>query len=271
MGFEAFFNEHPLFHHAELVEYLKNQGNYNQNTLKATLQYHIAKQHLGRIRRGYYLVTSRYAPGIQIENDHLLIAGYMAPDAILSYHTAMEFHALAYSVSATVYFNSAEKIGQLICEYGQYQQISHPTGLQPDKLFLETKLHDRLGMDIHVTSIERTLVDCLQRPELAGGWEEIWRSFESINYLDIPRLIDYALQLENATTVAKLGFFLEQHQRQFSVPEDALEQLASHRPKSRHYMDKNYQGPIKNMKRWNLIVPVNIIDKLWEEPNNDSI
>ncbi len=141
----------------------------------------------------------------------------MAHDAVISYHTAMEIHALAYSVGSVVDFNSDEKIGHLICEYGQYQQVAHPAQLKPQKIFLETKLHDRMGMDIRVTIIERTLVDCLHRPELSGRWEEIWRSFESINFLDIDRLIQYALELNNATTIAKLGFFLEQHQEQFSV------------------------------------------------------
>lgn len=269
MSFETFFKEHPLFHHEELVEYMKSSGSYNQNTLKAVLQYHLAKKHLSRIRRGYYLVANHYS-GIRVESDYLLIAGRMAQDAVISYHTAMEFHALAYSVGPIVYFNSDERIGSFVCEYGQYQQIIHPRALKPEDLFLETKSHDRMGMDIRVTSIERTLVDCLHHPELSGGWEEIWRSFESIHFLDIERAIRYALRLGNATTIAKLGFFLAQHQEQFSVKEDQLVQLMQYRPKSRHYMDKKNQTEMKSSKRWNLIVPQAVINKTWEEPHNDT-
>lgn len=104
--------------------------------------------------------------------------------------------------------------------------------------------------------------------ELCGSWEEIWRSFESIHFLDIERLIRYALQLNNATTIAKLGFFLEEHQEQFSIKEKQLDQLEHYRPKMRHYMDKNYKGSVKNIKRWNLIVPLDVINKTWEEPND---
>lgn len=47
------------------MEYLRLSDDFNQNTLlKATLQYHLAKKHLARIRRGYYLVTNNYLPGI---------------------------------------------------------------------------------------------------------------------------------------------------------------------------------------------------------------
>lgn len=270
MRFEAFFKKHPLFHYDELVEYLQSLGNFNRNTLKSAIQYHIGKNHLARIRRGYYLVTNDYLPGVHVESDYLLIAGCMTNDAVISYHTAMEFHALAYSVSSIVYFNSDEKIGRLVSKHGDYQQLAHPAALKPDNVFLETKLHDRMGIDIRVTTIERTLVDCLHRSELAGGWEEIWRSFESINFLDIERVIGYALQLGNATTIARLGFFLEQHQEQFSVTEEQLNQLVRYKPKSRHYMDKHHKGPIKNLPRWNLMVPLAIINKTWEEPDNDS-
>lgn len=271
MSFAAFFRKYPLFHYDELVEYLSSSGGCNQNTLKAALQYHLAKKHLARIRRGYYLVTNDYLPGFYIESDHLLIAGRMTNDAVISYHTAMEFHALAYSLASTVYFNSDERIGLLFSEYGQYQQLSHPTQLKPDDVCLETKLHNRMGVDIRVTTIERTLADCLHRPELAGGWEEIWRSFESMNFLDIERLINYAIRLGNATTIAKVGFFLEQHQEHFSVKEDQLHQLAHHKPKSRHYMEKAHIGPVKSLQRWNLVVPLAVMNKIWEEPSNDSL
>jgi predicted transcriptional regulator of viral defense system len=35
---------------------------------------------------------------------------------------------------------------------------------------------DRSGMEVNVTSLERTMVDVLSRPDLSGDWEEIWRS-----------------------------------------------------------------------------------------------
>lgn len=271
MSFEAFFKQQPLFHHKELVEYLQSTGNVNQNTLKAALQYHVSKKHLARIRRGYYLVTNDYLPSSYAESDHLLIAGHMTDDAVISYHSAMEFHSFAYSVSSIIYFNSNERIGELNCEHGHYQQLEHPAALKPDNIFLETKLHDRSGIDIRVATIERTLVDCLHRSALSGGWEEIWRSFESINFLDIERVVNYALQLKNATTIAKLGFFLEQHQQLFSVKEEYLNELSRHKPKSRHYMEKSYKGPVKNLQKWNIIVPLFILNKTWEEPNNDRI
>lgn len=271
MSFETFLKKHPLFHRQELVEYLQEQGNYNQNTLKAALQYHLAQKHIARIRRSYYVVTDELLPGSVIESDPILIAGNMTKDAVISYHSAMAFHAFAYSIMSVTYFNSIERIGSINRKFGQFKQIIHPIALKPNDIFLETKKYDRMGLDIRVTSVERTLVDSLNRPNLSGGWEEIWRSFESVNFLDLERLINYALRLNNSTTIAKLGFFLEQHKDQFSVNELELSKLTHHRPKTRHYMDRKYKGSVSNLSRWNLIVPDILISKTWEEPHNDFV
>lgn len=58
MWLDTFFVQHPVFHYKELVAYLKQVKNYNPNSLKALLQYHLSKQHIVRIRRGYYAVSS---------------------------------------------------------------------------------------------------------------------------------------------------------------------------------------------------------------------
>jgi predicted transcriptional regulator of viral defense system len=270
MSFQAFFRDNPLFHREELEDYLRSIGSFNPSTLKSALQYHLAQKHLAHIRRGYYLVTTDYL-GSQVENDHLLIASRLAKDAVISYYSAMNFHSLSYSVNAVTYFNSDKRIGFFSCDYGQYSQVSHPVSLKPADIFMETGLHDRMGMDVRVTTIERTLADSLHRPNLAGGWEEIWRSFESVDFLDVDRLVSYSVRLGNATTVAKVGFFLEQHQEQFSVKECQLFQLEKHRPKAKHYMEKGCKGQVKSLKRWNLIVPNSIAAKEWEEPNSDSV
>ena len=78
--------------------------------------------------------------------------------------------------------------------------------------------HRRSGSEMRVTGLERTLVDVLDRPDLTGSWEEIWRSLESLEFFDIEQVIEYVLLLENATTAAKVGFFLERHRNGISEP-----------------------------------------------------
>jgi predicted transcriptional regulator of viral defense system len=87
---------------------------------------------------------------------------------------------------------------------------------------------DRLGQQVLVTSLERTLVDVLDRPYLCGSWEEIWLSLESIEYLDMDQVLKYAFLLANSTTIAKLGFFLETHREPLMIPEYYFDQLHKH-------------------------------------------
>ena len=70
----------------------------------------------------------------------------------------------------------------------------------------ETISVDRQGLEIHVTSLERTVVDVLDRPNYGGGWEEIWRTAEHISILNMDKIIRYADLLNNATTIS--GFFV---------------------------------------------------------------
>jgi predicted transcriptional regulator of viral defense system len=121
-----------------------------------------------------------------------------------------------------------------------------------------------------LSSLERTIVDVLDRPDLGGGWEEIWRSLDNVTQLNTQRLIEYALLLNNATTIAKVGYFLEQRPSYFALKEIHLKKLLPHIPKQPHYMSRE-SGKGKYIEKWQLIVPLVIINRTWEEPNVENI
>lgn len=124
---------------------------------------------------------------------------------------------------------------------------------------------DRSGVDVRVTNLERTMVDVLDRPQLGGGWEEIWRSLESVEFFDLDAVVDYALLLGNATTIAKAGFFLEQHRERLMVEERHLEQLRKHGPRAPFYLSRSQRHPGKLVAGWNLVVPLEVLERRWLE------
>ena len=113
--------------------------------------------------------------------------------------------------------------------------------------------------------MERTLVDVLDRPDLGGGWEEVWRSLESVAYFDLAAVVEYARLLGSATTAAKVGFFLEQHRDMLMVDARHLDQLRDYAPRQPHYMDRGESSKGVMVKGWNLIVPLAVMDRTWEE------
>ncbi|MFO7899982.1 MAG: transcriptional regulator, partial [Planctomycetota bacterium] len=127
------------------------------------------------------------------------------------------------------------------------------------------KVMDRAGVDVKVTTLERTLVDLLDRPDLGGGWEEVWLSLESVEFFAVDRVVEYALLLENATTAAKVGYFLDQHRDRLMIERDQLDPLREHLPRQPHYMNRDREAGGMLVSEWNLVVPAEIAERTWED------
>jgi len=263
MDLKDFFTHHPIFTHDEWVIFLRSRKITNPHTIRELLAYHTKKNHIFHIRRGLY------ANDLFKVVDPYLIAGKTAPDAVLAYHTALDFYGVAYSTYFKFYYYSHAAVKPFEFQNNSYQRVALPKALiRKNQEMLGVKTQDRMGVNIKVCTLERAFVDILDRPELSGGWEEIWRSAEHVPVLDLDLVIKYAILLENSTTVAKVGFFLESHQELFAVTEKNLKKLEKNIPRGKHYAEKIKQEKYHYIKRWNLLVPVSIINKKWEEPND---
>jgi predicted transcriptional regulator of viral defense system len=196
----------------------------------------------------------------------MTVAAKMATDAVLAYHTALEYHGAAYSVHSRMTYLTGVGQRALVFQGITYTPVPFPRALvnrhqenmMADEGFRGTTL-------AHVTSRERTLVDVLDRVSLSGGWEEVWRSLELMSSLDLESVVTYALALGNATTIAKVGFFLERHGEQFAVGSGVLERLRTHVPRGLHYADRGRASAGRLVEQWHLIMPVAVLDKDWEE------
>ncbi len=268
MSLQSFFVHHPVFTVDEFQQFINATGTRSNNTLKALLRYHQTKGKITRIKRGLYAVAP---PGVEEAQKYTfspyLIAAKLAKDGVISHHTALAFYGHTYSVASRFIYSTHYEIPKLYFQNGEYQAVLFPKKLREthQERFL-VKQENQPNTPILVTSYERTLVDLLDRPDLGFGWEEIWRSLESVGYFDIGKVLEYTLLLNNSTTTAKVGFYLEQYRETFMVEEHFLQTLEKNIPKQPRYMDKNRQRPNQLQKRWNLIVPNAIIEKSWEEP-----
>jgi predicted transcriptional regulator of viral defense system len=190
----------------------------------------------------------------------------MTRDAVLAYHTALEFHGKAYSIYERFFYLTGRKSLPVAFRSYQFRCILFPKALRTSgQESFEVKTGERAGLSVRATSLERTFVDLLDRPDLGGSWEEIWRSLESIEFFNLDKVVEYALLLGNATTAAKVGFFLEQHREDFMVDDSFLQALRDHRPQSPHYMVRRSRKPGRLVANWNLVVPQEILYRSWED------
>ena len=226
-----FLSQHALFTVDELDRFLSDRGSGKPSTRKSILTYYRSQGRIVPVRRGLYAVVPHGTEPASSPVDPHLVAAKMTVDAVLAYHTALEFHGKAYSLYTKLFYVSASKSLPLTFRSHEIRRVPvpHPLREKGEEMFGVT-YHRRSGVKLRVTNLERTFVDVLDRPDLIGSWEEIWRSLESVEFFDLDQVVEYVVLLENATTSAKVGFFLEQHQETLMVDDDHLTPLRKLRP-----------------------------------------
>lgn len=256
---ETFLATHPVFSRHELGAILPRA---KPPGAAGTLTAHLVRwQRLGRIaqvKRGLYV---RKGP----DPDFLLLASRMAGDAALAYHTALEAHGIAQSLFEKLFFVTWTKTKPVTFHGRTFTPVRPPAALRRGELstrWIETL--ERSGLEVRATTLERTAADVLDRPDLAGGLEEAWRSCSAIPAFDLGELEAYVRALGSRILAAKVGFFLEGRKEALAVPEALLRRLRSLIPKAPLYMERGRPGRV--LPEWNLVVPVELVTGEWAVP-----
>lgn len=266
MKLKEFLSQHDVFTLEELDLFLSEKGSGKPSTRKALLTYYRKQGRIVPVRRGLYAVIPFGSLPDSSPVDPYLLTAKMTKDAVLAYHTALEFHGKAYSVYTRLHYFTTRRSLPVSFRSYEIRGVLVPLSLRAKGMeMFGVARHKRSGIELLVTSLERTLVDVLDRPELTGSWEEIWRSLESVEFFDIDQVVEYVLLLENATTAAKVGFFLEQHKEILMVDDIHLKPLRMLRPKRPHYLIRGKRQGGQLVKEWNLMVPDEILNQSWGE------
>jgi len=261
-----FLTKHPVFTLDEFDRFLARRNSTNRMTRNSLLSYYRRQGRIITVRRGLYAVVSVGASPESSPVDPYLLAAKMTSDAVLAYHTALEFYGKAYSVYERLFYLSKRKSLPVRFRSYEFRSVLMPRVLQAEgKEDFGVDKTERSGVDLRVTSLERTLVDVLDRPDLSGSWEEIWRSLESVEFFDLDKVIEYVLLLGNATTTAKVGFFLEQHRQALMVDDAHLKPLRDLRPRQPHYLERSKRKSGRLVTDWKLVVPREVLERSWAE------
>ena len=134
-----------------------------------------------RIRRNVYLPTNP-VDGFVDENKYE-IGCNSVPGSYLSYHSAMEFYGLQNQVWNRIYLSSAKRFRPFEFEFVEYMYA-------PDR-HREGIVRPAEHVSVRVTDMERTILDCIDQPDLAGGLEELVYNLELMGTVDEDRLLRY--------------------------------------------------------------------------------
>lgn len=256
-----FFFENKIFTFEQFAEAMDNPI----PTCRIMLSNHLKTGNVVRIKQGLYASIPSGADPEKYPIDPYIIISALADDTIIAYHTALQYHGIAYSVHFQHVFQSMHKIRPFTFRQDRFKVATFSDSL-PDStrsIFVDTIDHH--GVMIHVTNVERTLVDTLDRINLSGGLEEVWRSINTIQDVNVEKIIRYALLLNNATTIAKVGFYLRLHQVDWGIEEQDFDKLKVKLPQSTHYLDRKNRIEGKYIREWHIVVPKDLLDQNWEE------
>jgi predicted transcriptional regulator of viral defense system len=259
----AFLRTHPVF---RFEEFRSSHAGRSPLTTHAALRGHVERGNLVRVRRGLYATVPPCLSPDSAPVDPYLLATRLTPDAVVAHHAALQFHGKAYSLWSRFPFLTAERAGRFAFRGADFVPVRESRNLRgsPDRGGgVETLRH--AGGTVRVTTLERTLVDIMDAPGKSGGWEEVLRSLEMVEYFRLEEVVAYAERLGSAVAAARTGWFLERHREALMVEEAWLARFERLRPRQPRYLDGS-RAPGRLLPRWNLVVPPGILDRSWEEP-----
>lgn len=169
----------------------------------------VKKKWLIRLVAGKYLIVPLSAgeEGEYSENWYVVAKYLIEPKPYyLSHYSALDIHEMTTQPALTVY-------------------ISTPTRRIPKEVlgasfrFVYAKSEDIWGVEnvwatpnqqVNVSDLERTIIDCLDRPSLCGGIIEPARGlWAKRNDIDYEKLVAYAKRLGRRSVAKRLGFLLD--------------------------------------------------------------
>ncbi|NUQ36655.1 MAG: hypothetical protein HUU23_02435 [Caldilineales bacterium] len=169
------------------------------------------KRWLLRLERGKYLILPLAAgmEGLYTAHEFVLASRLVDPYAI-GYWSALHYHGFTEQLPHTVtVISPARRRNVAIADLGFRCQF---VAVAPERFFgLITVLIE--DQPVVITDPARTVVDCLDRPDLCGGIVEAAKGLAGYaRRADAPpaRLAEYATRLGNQAIVKRLGYLAEQ-------------------------------------------------------------
>ncbi len=113
---------------------------------------------------------------------------------------------------------------------------------------------------VRVTDIERTLLDCFDRIDRAGGTEELLHCLEGVILLNEEKLTTYLATFNKAFLYQKTGYMLERIRKQAHISDAFIDLCHKKGTKSVKWLTNNDESDTF-VNRWRLYVPQILTEK----------
>lgn len=173
-----------------------------------TLERLVAKGWLERVEKGKYLIVPLEAGPDRIwTEDAFVIARHLVRPSMVAYWSALNYWNLTEQVPRVTYVQTTAR-----------KENRRPNVLGMQFRIVRVNSRKFFGADVYrvgesavqVTNREKTIIDCLDRPELSGGVPEVAKALdEADGEFDWERMTRYLRRFGSGAVVKRLGFLAE--------------------------------------------------------------
>lgn len=241
---EDFYQSRALFRTQDILENFTSV-----RSMQAKLKSLIDVGRVAKIKNGLYATVNPLTGDVFASRFE--IASALFENACVAYHSALEFHGLGNQMFSEVQVFTEKR--NIPFEYNglEYKFFSYTA--KGGIMRLEQ------NAEIVVTDLERTVVDCIDRIDLAGGLEELATALNGITHLDEQALLSYLKEYNKKFVYKKAGFLLSLLKKDL-LSQNFFDICKQNCSKKQEDISENKKMPRKTDKYWGLMYPEKLIN-----------
>jgi predicted transcriptional regulator of viral defense system len=204
---------------------------------------------LMRIKGGLYYIIPYEEDSETFMPDWHLIVKYLVKETqhYIGYYSALQIHNVITqpSLKEQIVVEKQIRPSEIKIKDITFQFIYH----NQKHFFGEKKVWIDNFNKVNCSDIEKTIVDCLFKPDYAGGIVEVARAIYSTkDTLDYTRLLDYVLKFDSQAVIKRLGYILEI----FEIETYLIQELQKIKTPSYVTLDTELPKTGKRNSRWSI-------------------
>ena len=167
-----------------------------------------------RIEKGKYLIIPLGAESGKYTVHEFVVGSMLIKPCFVSYWSALQFHGLTEQIPSRVFLQSPTRRGeQKVSVFGVSYKIVRIT---PRKFFgAKTEWIEETA--INITDREKTIIDCLDKPQNCGGVIEVAKALNRTD-LDEVKVNEYLTRFSSSAVIRRLGFLLDLLGKPITLP-----------------------------------------------------
>ena len=236
----------------------------SENTGRKVIRNLVRKGWLTRLRGGRYMLLppERGAESVG-ENNPLAVAAAVIQGSYVGWWSAAAFHSFTTQQPAVVFVAATRQTRPRTVEDSEIRFVT-----VPPRKFFGFKPYSVYGRATRISEPEKTVIDCVDRPDLAGGPTEVTRIVHAaMAEIDQRKLVDAAMQMKSTSLLQRLGFLTDVVER--PLKEELRARLRAAIPKSARSVfgrRARRKDDIGYVADWGLFVHARRSDLLSEVP-----